>query len=82
MPPALPGRPGPRRYDREMADALALLDFVCPRCSSVVAERFYGPCSSCREQLGVAISGEAKVLETGRFVPKMNVVPNQIASKD
>lgn len=60
----------------------APIDFTCPRCGEAVEARFYGPCDTCREALG-ALRGEGQAeAETERFVPKMNVVPNQIATKD
>lgn len=59
----------------------ALLDFTCPRCEQHVSEPFYGPCSECRAQLQLA-GGEQTELTQERFEPKMNVVPNQVATKD
>lgn len=63
----------------------APLSFVCPRCSSAVNERFYGPCEACRQQLraeqGSEGSGAAQAERT-MFEPKMNVVPNHVATKD
>lgn len=59
--------------------------FTCPRCAATVTERFWGPCSSCREQLkaahGSTGSGEIGV-ESTRFEPAMHVVPNHVATKD
>ena len=59
--------------------------FVCPRCSSPVHERFYGPCEACRRQLraeqGSDGTGAAEPERT-MFEPKMNVVPNHVATKD
>jgi hypothetical protein len=64
--------------------------FSCPRCARPVtpsdrdADRFYGPCASCRAELrakyGQQASAGAGVEEA--FEPKMNVVPNQVAMKD
>lgn len=59
-----------------------LLSFACPRCSSAVEETYYGPCESCRGQLVAAFAGGARDVEVAAYEPKMNVVPNQIASKD
>jgi len=59
-----------------------VLDFTCPRCNLEVAEAFYGPCESCREQLVAALGCEARDVEAAAYEPKMNVVPNQIATKD
>ena len=36
--------------------------FTCPRCKQEVSERFYGPCTSCRNELRAALGGEAKVI--------------------
>jgi hypothetical protein len=59
-----------------------LLDIKCPRCRSASRERFYGPCTDCREELRQTIGSEKKVLEDVAYEPKMNVVPNQIATKE
>jgi NMD protein affecting ribosome stability and mRNA decay len=59
-----------------------LLDITCPRCGAAVKERFYGPCQSCRQQLRAAMAGEAREVEVEAYVPKMNVTPNQVATKD
>ena len=61
------------------------LDFTCPRCRRPATESFYGPCASCRAELVVAMrrDGEAgEAVEAGAFEPKMNVVPNQVATKE
>lgn len=58
------------------------LSFTCPRCHDDVAERFYGPCSSCRSSLAATLGGEARDVEVAEYEPKVNVTPNQIASKD
>ena len=47
-----------------------------------VDEEFYGPCQSCRRELVEAYSGAARDVEAAAYEPKMNVVPNQIATKD
>ena len=57
------------------------LSFDCPRCHGPVAERFYGPCESCRLQLR-AIGGGARDVEVAAYEPKMNVTPNAVALKD
>jgi hypothetical protein len=59
-----------------------VLDFTCPRCASEVAEAFYGPCESCRGELVATLGGDAREVETAAYEPKMNVVPNQVATKD
>ncbi len=58
------------------------LSFDCPRCSTKVDERFYGPCTSCRGELAAGFSAEAKVIADVAYEPKMNVVPNQVATKE
>lgn len=58
------------------------LSFACPRCHEDVAERFYGPCSTCRSRLADTFGGEAREVEVAEYEPKVNVTPNQIASKD
>jgi len=56
--------------------------FVCPRCHKTVAARFYGPCDECRTDLRANIRSEARDIEVAEYVPKMNVTPNAVASKD
>ena len=63
-------------------DSLPAIDFECPRCGTATSARFYGPCESCREQLRATLGGEAREVEVAAYEPKMNVVPNQIATKD
>lgn len=61
-----------------------LLEFTCPRCGTEVSERFYGPCQQCRVQLAETMGGKqsAEVRVPSRYEPKMNVVPNFMATKD
>jgi hypothetical protein len=56
--------------------------FECPRCGRGVTERFYGPCSACRSALRADLGGAQREADLAGFEPKMNVVPNQIATKD
>jgi hypothetical protein len=56
--------------------------FRCPRCGTDVTERFYGPCDACRVELRAAYEGEGRDVEVEAYVPKMNVTPNAIATKD
>ncbi len=62
------------------------LDFRCPRCDRPVSERFYGPCTACRAELaatlGTDTAGGAERVEAELFEPAMNVVPNQVATKE
>jgi hypothetical protein len=57
------------------------LPFECPRCGRSADERFWGPCGACREELG-AMGREAREVELAAYEPKMNVVPNQVATKE
>lgn len=59
-----------------------LLDFSCPRCKKAAQERFYGPCIDCRGELTATMANEKRELEDVAYEPKMNVVPNQIATKE
>ena len=61
-----------------------VLEFACPRCARPAHERFYGPCASCRDELGATLGREPAAGEAPRaeFEPKMNVVPNFVATKD
>ena len=60
----------------------AALSFDCPRCSKAVEETYYGPCGACRDALVAAFAGGARDVEVVAYEPKMNVVPNQVATKD
>lgn len=61
----------------------SLLAVTCPRCGSSVEQRFYGPCAGCIDELYAKFAGEARAdVVAEEYVPKMNVVPNAIASKD
>jgi hypothetical protein len=57
-------------------------DFACPRCGQDTTARFYGPCDTCREALRATLGGAARAVEVADYEPKMNVTPNQVASKD
>lgn len=58
------------------------IEITCPRCEATVTERFYGPCESCRHELRASQVGESSDAEAAEYEPKMNVVPNAIASKE
>ena len=58
------------------------MEFACPRCSQLVDEDFYGPCSSCRTVLRATFQREQRVVEAVEYEPKMNVTPNAVALKD
>ena len=55
--------------------------FTCPRCETEATEAYYGPCTPCRGELRAAQAGEARDVAVD-YVPKMNVTPNAVASKD
>ena len=57
------------------------MDFDCPRCGTAVDDEFYGPCADCRVALR-AHGGERRDVAAATYEPKMNVVPNQIATKE
>jgi hypothetical protein len=59
-----------------------LLTFDCPRCGDAASEGFYGPCGTCREQLRATLGGEAREVAAAAYEPKMNVTPNQVATKE
>jgi hypothetical protein len=70
--------------DPGAVDPTGLRHFACPRCGNDVSERFYGPCQQCRAQLA-ATMGAKPSADPGaplRYEPKMNVVPNFVATKD
>lgn len=61
---------------------LEALTFACPRCRMPVAERLYGPCTACRDELRRKFYGEARDVEVAEYVPKINVTPNAVALKE
>lgn len=65
-----------------MIEGMDPLDYVCPRCASPVSQRFYGPCTPCREAMGASIKIEARNVAAVAYEPKMNVMPNQVATKE
>ena len=58
------------------------LDITCPRCGNAAAVRFYGPCDDCRATLRTSVGGTRREVEVAAYEPKMNVVPNAVATKD
>ena len=59
------------------------VSFDCPRCGTAVDTDLYGPCSACRTDLRARFAGEARAdVEAEAYVPKMNVTPNAVATKD
>jgi len=65
-----------------VSDGPAVVDFECPRCGQAAAARFFGPCDDCRQTLRATMGGAAREVETVAYEPKMNVTPNQVATKD
>jgi hypothetical protein len=58
------------------------LHFTCPRCRLEVSDQVYGPCPSCRTTLRATMGGDARQVDDTEYVPKMNVTPNAVATKD
>lgn len=58
------------------------LEFTCPRCDRPVVETYYGPCGSCRDVLADTFGGPARQVEVAAYEPKVNVTPNQVATKE
>jgi len=61
---------------------MSTLHFDCPRCAQPADARFYGPCDTCRDQLRATMLNEKRDVEVAAYEPKMNVVPNQVATKE
>jgi hypothetical protein len=57
-------------------------EFACPRCDRTFTARFYGPCQSCRDELIATMGLESAEVARPRYEPAMNVVPNQVATKE
>ncbi len=59
------------------------LEFTCPRCgAAAVVARFYGPCDVCRDELGRTMQIAPRAVEVEAYAPKLNVVPNHVATKE
>jgi len=58
------------------------LVFGCPRCGEPTQATYWGPCPSCREDLAARLAREGREVVVAAYEPKMNVVPNQVATKD
>jgi hypothetical protein len=55
----------------------------CPRCGAKDAtSRFYGPCEQCREILGATMRLVPRDVKVEAYAPKLNVVPNHVATKE
>jgi hypothetical protein len=57
------------------------LTFTCPRCGRDVAERFFGPCTGCREELRATMARAPAAIDA-TYQPRSNVVPNHVASRE
>ncbi len=68
--------------DLDPNDIPEVVEFDCPRCRHTVTEAFYGPCVRCRRELRATQGTDGRDIETVAYEPKMNVVPNQIATKE
>lgn len=58
------------------------IDITCPRCGRPAAVAFYGPCDECRSELRTRVGGPAREVEVAAYEPKVNVIPNQVATKE
>jgi hypothetical protein len=56
--------------------------FTCPRCSTEVDDRFYGPCAPCRAELRAQLAGTARDVAASSFEPALHVTPNAVALKE
>ena len=65
-----------------MSDSDELLDFACPRCGLAAQQEFYGPCPTCIGELVVSMRLDGTGVTASDYVPKMNVTPNAVASKE
>ena len=86
--PIAAGVPGPAPIVREPG-AMTLTEpapetqsYTCPRCAISVTESWYGPCGNCRAELRSTHRGERRELAQVEYIPKMNVTPNAVATKD
>lgn len=59
-----------------------VLEFTCPRCHEERSDAWYGPCSTCRTTLRAEVRAQARAVEADAYVPKMNVTPNAVATKE
>jgi hypothetical protein len=61
---------------------LSPIEMDCMRCGRTEAMRFYGVCTSCRDELRATFARAERDLEVAAYEPKMNVTPNAVALKD
>lgn len=57
-------------------------NYPCPRCGADAIEEWYGPCRSCRDTLRATLGGDAREIAPTDYVPKMNVTPDAVATKE
>lgn len=70
---------------RSAARKEALVSFVCPRCQEPSKASTYGPCRDCRAELKDAMfstPNKYTLEHSTEYSPKMNVVPNAVATKE
>lgn len=61
------------------------VDLNCPRCGASLlmsGQDFYGPCASCATELRAKFLRVGRTIESSEYVPKVNVTPNSVATKD
>jgi hypothetical protein len=58
------------------------LEFVCPRCQQSTMAEFYGPCNTCVGELRAGQALERQAVVAADYIPKMNVTPNAVATKE
>ena len=63
-------------------DVPDILDFDCPRCHLPTSNRHYGPCDNCIATLKATQTLNKQAVVVEDYVPKMNVTPNAVATKD
>jgi hypothetical protein len=61
---------------------LTPIEMDCIRCRARALMRFYGLCTTCRDELHTKFATEGRILEVAEYEPKMNVTPNAVALKD
>lgn len=59
-----------------------VLEFDCPRCTTFTRQRFYGPCDPCVLELRSGQQMDKTDVVVADYVPKMNVTPNAVATKE
>ena len=63
-------------------DAFPMESMPCLRCGADAMMRFAGPCPACAQELRDKFRGVARSVGGDGYVPKMNVTPNAVATKD